>query len=125
MTDEQQVIEAEQRLAAAHLTLNLAVISDLLHEDYVIVQPSGRLETKHDVLASYRSGERHWQHAEVRELDVKIYGTLARVVGIWQAKGTNAGVPFDYRARFISIWVKRAEVWKNISYASAEIKDLR
>lgn len=124
MSDERTVTEAEQRLAAAHLTLDLAAIADLLHDDYVIVQPGGRLETKQDVLSSYASGERHWQEAEVTQLDVKIYGEMARVVGIWRAVGTNAGNPFDYQARFISIWVKQAGAWKNLSYASAERAEL-
>ena len=122
MSDEQIVTLAEQRLAAAHLTLDLATIADLLHEDYIIVQPGGRLETKHDVLNSYASGARHWQQAEVSQLQVKIYGNTARVLGIWRAKGTNNGTPFDYRTRFISIWIKQNDEWKNISYASAEIE---
>ena len=121
MSTEALVMQAEKRLAAAHLTLDLGAIGDLLHDDYVIVQPGGRLETKRDVLASYASGERQWQSAEVEQLDVKIYGATARVVGVWKAKGTNTGVPFDYQARFISIWVQTGDVWKNISYASAEI----
>jgi ketosteroid isomerase-like protein len=121
MTDAEQVIQAEKLLAAAHVTLDLAVIAELLHEDYVIVQPGGRIETKNDVLASYASGVRHWKAARVESLDVKVYGEMARVVGVWKAKGTNAGMPFDYQARFISIWIKVRNEWKNISYASAEI----
>ena len=121
MSGESEVIQAEQRLAAVHVTLDLAAIADLLHDDYVIVQPGGRLETKQDVLASYISGERYWEQADVESLDVKLYGETVRVVGIWKAKGTNAGTPFDYQARFISIWVRSGGRWQNISYASAEI----
>jgi hypothetical protein len=58
MTDAEAVIHAEQRLAAAHLTLDLATIAALLHDEYVIVQPGRRIETKADVPASYASGER-------------------------------------------------------------------
>jgi ketosteroid isomerase-like protein len=122
MTDAELIIDAEQRLAAAHLSLDLATIAALLHEDYVIVQPGGRIETKADVLASYASGERHWDAAAVEGLDVKIYGeNTARVVGVWKARGTNRGEKFDYAARFVSIWVKQAGEWCNLSYASAEI----
>jgi ketosteroid isomerase-like protein len=122
MTDAEAVIHAEQRLAAAHLTLDLATIAALLHDEYVIVQPGGRIETKADVLASYASGERCWDSASVDGLDVKLYGDVARVVGVWRASGSNAGTPFDYQARFVSIWVKQADQWRNLSYASAEIE---
>ena len=121
MSAEALIIQAEKRLADVHLMLNIAVIANLLHEDYIILQPDGSVETKQAVLASYASGERHWEQAEVEQLDVKIYGNTARVVGIWKARGTNAGAPFDYQARFISIWIKAGNEWKNISYSSAEI----
>lgn len=121
MTDAEAVIHAEQRLAAAHLTLDLATIAALLHDDYVIVQPGGRIETKADVLASYAAGDRHWDSAAVERLDVKLYGDVARVVGVWRASGSNAGMTFDYQARFVSIWVKQADRWQNLSYASAEM----
>jgi hypothetical protein len=119
--DAELVASAENRLAAAHLTLDLAVIDALLHDDYVIVQPGGRIETKADVLASYASGARHWDRAQVSQLDVKIYGSVARVVGVWTASGSNAGVRFDYQARFISIWIREAGGWRNLSYSSAEM----
>jgi ketosteroid isomerase-like protein len=123
MTDAELVIYAEQRLAAAHLSLDLATIAALLHDDYVIVQPGGRVERKTDVLASYASGERHWDAAAVEGLDVKIYGeNVARVLGVWRASGTNRGEKFDYQAGFVSIWVKEAGEWQNLSYASASIE---
>ena len=37
--DKQQIKEAERKLAAAHVTLDLDIIASLLHPDYVIVQP--------------------------------------------------------------------------------------
>jgi ketosteroid isomerase-like protein len=119
--DIERIIQAEKTLAQTHLTLDIETISSLLHEDYVIVQPGGKIETKADVLASYKTGNRHWDMAQVDQLDVKVYGTMGRVLGVWRAAGINNGQPFDYQARFISIWIKEDGVWKNISYSSAEM----
>jgi ketosteroid isomerase-like protein len=85
------------------------------------LQPGGRMETKAEVMESYKNGNRHWDKAEVDDLDVKFFGQVARVAGSWKAAGTNDGKPFDYQARFISIWVKGNTGWKNISYASSEV----
>lgn len=98
-------------------------MDDLLHPDYAIIQPGGKVETKKDVLDSYKSGERHWRKAFVDEIDVQIYGNMARVLGIWNAEGANRGSPFHYKARFVSVWVKVNDSWKNIAYASAAIGD--
>jgi ketosteroid isomerase-like protein len=110
----------EERLAAAHLDLDLTIIARLLHDDYLIMQPDGSTETKQEVLASYASGERHWGAAKVSDLDVSVYGKMARVVGVWSAQGTNRGQPFDYRARFVSIWIDEGQGWQNITYFSVE-----
>lgn len=117
----QLIINAEQELAKAHLTMDLTTMDILLHKDYIIAQPGGRIETKEDVLESYKTGSRHWDKAQTDELEVKLYGDMARVLGFWKAAGANNGIPFDYQARFISIWIKENGSWKNISYASSII----
>jgi hypothetical protein len=121
MTDVELIKTAEHTLAAAHLTLDLESIDRLLHPDYVILQPGGKLETKADVLASYRSGERRWDTAVVDQLDIQLYENTARVIGRWQATGQNGRTPFDYAARFLSIWVRENGRWQNIAYQSTEL----
>lgn len=125
MMDEQQaqvaaVIEAEQRLAAAHLILDLATIDRMLHPDYVLIQPGGRQETKAQTLASLQRDNRHWEVAASDELDVRLYGDTAVVTGRWRGRGQNGEVAFDYRARFLSIWVREAGEWRNVAYMATE-----
>lgn len=117
------VAGAERRLAAAHLSLDLATIDGLLHPGYVIVQPGGRIETKADVLASYRAGGRHWDTAEVDQLDVRLHGDTAIVTGRWRASGENEGEPFNYAARFLSVWLKVNGRWRNIAYQATELDE--
>ena len=121
MKDIAQIIDAEERLARAHLTLDLNEIDSLLHSDYVIIQPNGVIENKDEVLTSYHSGSRKWEAASVSQLSVQLFGDMARVIGIWSASGMNDGQAFDYQARFISIWLKENNGWKNIVYSSAEL----
>lgn len=118
---EMAVIAAERELADAHLRLDLAAFDRLLHPDYVIIQPGGRLEDKAATLASLRSGERRWEKAHSDALDVRVYGHTAVVIGRWQGKGVNAGAPFDYTARFLSIWVNEGDGWRNVAAQSTAI----
>lgn len=119
--DRQAIAAAERALAAAHLTLDLDVIDRLLHPDYVIVQPGGAVETKSDVLASYRTGTRHWDKASVDDFDIRLYRDAGVVVGRWQATGRNGSVAFDYSARFVSVWVRIDDRWQNVTYQATEI----
>jgi ketosteroid isomerase-like protein len=120
--DIEAVRSAEQELAAAHVRLDLDLINRLLHPDYVIVQPGGRVEHKAQVLESYRSGARHWDSAASDEMDVRIYADTAIVVGRWRAQGRNGDFHFDYAARFLSVWIRENGRWLNLTSQSTEIE---
>ena len=120
-TDRRRVRAAEQQLASAHASHDLRRIATLLHDDYLILQSNGTVETKADVLASYADDDRHWDLAEVTDLSVVVHGMVAQVIGVWHATGSNDGVAFDYRARFLSVWLKEDDEWRNIAYSSAEL----
>jgi ketosteroid isomerase-like protein len=121
VTGEEQIAANEQAIAAAHLTLDLAVIERLYHPDFVIAQPDGTTESKAEVLASYRLGERQWDFAQVDQLDVRVSGDTGVAVGRWRARGKNRGRHFDYAARFLSVWTLTADGWQNLAYQSVEI----
>jgi hypothetical protein len=48
------------------------------------VQKSGKVETKRDVIDSCKTGLRYWDRPEVVDLEVKVYGDMARVIGLWK-----------------------------------------
>jgi hypothetical protein len=119
--DVQAVAQAERDLAEAHLKLDLITIDQLFHSDYTIIQPGGKVESKDEVLASYRTGTRRWDSAKADELDVRIYGNTGVVVGRWTASGQNGSERFDYSARFLSTWIKQDGRWQNVTSQSTEI----
>lgn len=115
------VIAAERELAAAHPTLDRAVLDRLLHRDYVIIQPDGSIETKAEIIESFATGDRRWDMAAVDQLDLRLYAGAAVVVGRWRAAGRNGDVRFDYAARFLSLWMNEDGRWQNVAYQSTEI----
>jgi ketosteroid isomerase-like protein len=56
-----------------------------------------------------------------REHHIRIYGDTAIAIGLWRAKGVNKGKPFDYSARYTSVWVKEGNRLRMISDQSTEI----
>lgn len=118
--DRRVIADAERALAAAHIALDLDTLDRLLHPDYINLQPDGGSETKAQVLASFQTGARHWDMAEVDQLDIRVFGNCAVVVGRWRAAGRNGAVHFDYAARFLSIWVNDEGRWRNVAYQATE-----
>lgn len=121
MNDKTAILAAEQAWLDAHLRMDIPRIESLMHRDYFRVQPDGSLWDKARTLASYQSGQREWFDARVDQLDVRIYGNTAVVVGRWQARGVNHGEHFDYAARYVSVWVLEDGTWQMVSDQSTEI----
>ena len=116
-----QVLRAEREWLEAHLRLDTATLDRLMSPDYLQVDAAGRCVGKDQVLASLRSGERGWDEARSDEHHVRVYGDTAVVVGRWQARGTNAGEPFDYSARYVAVWVSHGGKWRMVSDQSTTI----
>jgi ketosteroid isomerase-like protein len=117
----QQVIQAERAWLQAHLQLDTALLDNLMADEYTQVNSHGALVSKQEVLASFLSGTREWDWAGSDEYRVQIYGEVAVVYGRWRAKGVNGGHPFDYAARYVSVWVYRDNRWQMVSDQATEI----
>jgi ketosteroid isomerase-like protein len=101
-----EVLEAEAQWTRAHLEGDVEAIDHLMHRDYTIISPGGRVVARGEAPSSYVGGGRRWDFAESDQHTVKIYGETAVVTGRWRARGMNNGEPFDYSARYTSLWVK-------------------
>ena len=115
------VFAVEERWVEAHRTLDLQAIEAILSNEFRQIQSDGTVIGKRELLASYRSGTRHWEVARSDELELSIQGETAWLIGIWHAKGSNAGEAFDYRARFLAIYQMEAGDWKLAADVSTPI----
>lgn len=107
-----RVLAVEERWVAAHRPLDLESIEAILSDDFRQIHPDGSVIGKEELLASYRSGLRHWEIARSDELEVHIHGEIAWLIGRWRGKGENNRVAFDYQARFLAIYSLEAGEWK-------------
>ena len=122
MNAEEKVLQAEREWLEAHLAGDVAALGRLMHADHIQIRPDGSMWDKQRVLASFEGGGRHWDRAEADELQVKVYGETALVVGRWRAEGVNQGEAFDYAARYVSVWVLEEGNWLMVSDNATEIK---
>ena len=113
-----EVLDAEREWLQAHRRLDVSALDGLMAPDYAQIDADGRVVGREEVLASFRSGERHWEEAHSDEHRVRLYGDqgdVALVVGRCRARGTSAGRPFDYAARYVAVWVRRDGAWRMVS----------
>ena len=118
----EQVLRAGREWLLAHLNCDVAALGLLMADEYAQVTDEGKVVRKTEVIASFESSARHWDEAQSDELQVRVYGEAAVVVGRWQARGVNARQVFDYAARYVSVWVWRDDRWQMVSDQSTEIR---
>lgn len=118
-----EIMAAEGAWVQAHLDLDLVTLDRIMADEYLAVGSNGELIDKQQTLASYGSGLRHWEVAEGSDYVVYVYDQTAVLIGRWKGVGTNSGEPFDYLARFVSVYVKRDGRWQMVSAQSTTIED--
>ena len=121
MDSIEELLAIEHEWAAAHRNGDFATMERLMADDFVKVLPDGSLANKAEVLASLRDQHRSWYFAAGDEYDVRILGDAAVVIGRWRGRGSNNGQPFDYSARFSSIYVRRDGRWLMLTEQSTTI----
>ncbi|HXQ33165.1 MAG TPA: nuclear transport factor 2 family protein, partial [Anaerolineales bacterium] len=107
MDPAQEVLAVEHAWTEAHLRGDVQTLEAIMAFDYVKIKSDGSLSDKKTTFAAYQPDRRAWDVARGDEYDVRVYGETAVVIGRWTARGHNDGQPFDYAARFLSIYVRR------------------
>lgn len=121
MDEIDTVLAAERAWTEAHRRGDVETIARLMAEDYCKIESDGSVRDRRQALASYTPETRYWEKAQGDEYVVRVYGDTALVIGRWTARGMRDGVPFDYAARFLSVYVKREGEWKMVAEQSTEI----
>jgi ketosteroid isomerase-like protein len=111
----EEVIATERRWVQAHRDLDLDALDAIMSDDYRQIRSDGSVIGKSEALASYASLTRRWELAESDEYDLQVHHNVAVLIGRWTGRGENAGELFDYRARFMAIYVRTPDGWKLIA----------
>jgi hypothetical protein len=91
-----------------------AELERLLADDYALLNSSGEIESKAQLIADYTAPGYRLEPFVVREPIEKVWTNGAVMGGIATLTGTDDGKPFAATLRFSDIWAKRGGVWQVI-----------
>mgnify|MGYP000459011554 FL=1 len=118
---EAQTLQAERDFLLAHMNCDVVALGRLMADEAAQINSVGRVVSKAKVIASFDSGERHWDEAHSNEFRVRVYGETAVVIGRWQAHGISTGQAFEYSPRYLSVWIWRDGRWQMTVDQSTDI----
>ena len=118
---QQAVRQAERDRRDAMLRGDAQALGGLLAEDYVGTGARGRVRTKAEVVAQYRSGAVKYESINDEDVKTRIYGSAALVTGRTRSKGKEEGKSFGGEHRFTRVWVERQGRWQLVAWHSSRV----
>jgi hypothetical protein len=99
---------------AAQIKGDGAELRRLLADDYTLLNSSGAIESKAQLIADYTAPGYKLDPFVVREPIEKVWAKGAVMGGIATLRGMDGGKQFEVTLRFADIWAKRHGVWQVI-----------
>jgi hypothetical protein len=98
----------------AQIDGNRAELERWLADDYLLLNSSGRTETKAQLIADYTAPGFDLEPFTVEQPIEKVWNGGAVMGGIATLRGTDAGKRYEIRLRFADVWAKRNGRWQVI-----------
>lgn len=86
----------------------------LVADDYVLINSSGKVQNKADLIAEYLDPGYKLEPFTILEPVEKVWNDGAVMGGLVHLKGMSGGKPFTLSLRFADIWAKRNGKWQVI-----------
>ena len=102
--DEIKKLEEERNGAIVHG--DAAALDRLSSADYTVINEWGQMLTKAQILDGFKSGALKFESREQSDLNIRVYGNTAVVIGRATQKGTQNGKSMSASIRFSRVCVK-------------------
>ena len=106
--------KAVQDYDEAQIHGNKAELQRLVADDYTLVNSSGRIQSKAELIADYTAPGYKIEPFEIQQPVEKVWSDGAVMGGVVDLRGTEGGKPFAVKLRFADIWAKRNGKWQVI-----------
>jgi hypothetical protein len=91
-----------------------AELRRLVADEYVLVNSSGYVQNKSELIADYLAPGYKLEPFKVMQPVEKVWSDGAVMGGLVNLKGTSEGKPFAMLLRFADVWAKRKGKWQVI-----------
>ena len=120
-SDQETLIELEQKWDAAFHNHDPKFIETLLADDFVVTYGDGARGDKATELRLATDFNQQVDSTRLDEFMVKVYGNTAVVWFTQQLVGPVKGKPVAVTYRYVDVWVNRDGVWKCVASQSTRV----
>jgi ketosteroid isomerase-like protein len=118
---EAAVLKFEQDWADTWLKGDLAAMERMLADDFVEIDPAGKVNKKAEHIEQFKSGKLKFQSLVLSNMRVRFYGDVAVVNGNAEDKATLDGKDISGKYSFTDVLVRHRGEWKAVSTQATQI----
>jgi ketosteroid isomerase-like protein len=113
--DQQALKEIQHQWADARLKRDSSFPTQIEADNFTVVWPDGQIINKQDDVKSYEADGAVFSEFKITDLDVRLYGETAIVVGQGSIKGHTPTKDLSGRYVWTDTFVKRNAEWKAVA----------
>jgi ketosteroid isomerase-like protein len=119
--EQARILTLENAWNQAVQQKDASALKMLLAPDLIYVEYDGTLMDKAQYLVSVESPTLEPVRIVNESMNVRLYGAVAVVNGVWRENGTKNGKPCLFREHFIDTWIRRGDNWVCVASESTLI----
>jgi len=121
--DEGKLLALDEEVGEALVRRDLEALDRLLADDYRFTSPAGVVTTKAERVGAIRSGELVYKSTVHRDVEVRLHGRVAIVLGRADSTVVAAGRETSGAYRYLSVWVRDRGSWRAVATQSTRITE--
>ena len=119
--DRAELKKMEEQMTELLAKNDIDALLPLLSTDWKLVLADGNMMTRTQLSDLIKSGKLRFSADRVDEMDVRLYGDAAVIIGITSSRGAWEGSEFSGRDRFTDIFVRKDGKWICVSSHSSDL----
>lgn len=112
---ERELVKINKGYDKALVSGDIAALEVIFGDEFIYTSTSGEVVSKQQQLELFRTGALKIESGVSDQVQVRLYGNLALVLGRFIAKGQFQGDAFESTERYTSVWLKRSGRWQLIA----------
>jgi ketosteroid isomerase-like protein len=105
----------EQKWADSYRQRQVAILSSLLADDFVITVEDGSTYGKLGYISHTAAPSTRVDVADFSDLKVRVHGNIAVITGSYHERGESGGAAYDFHDRFTDVWMNIDGKWQVIA----------
>ncbi|MDR3406626.1 MAG: nuclear transport factor 2 family protein [Chthoniobacter sp.] len=123
--DKAQLRDIEKRSAASLVSGDFQALGSIFAEEWILVGPDGQVVSRENIFKQLTSGDLKFSSYEMGEMEIRVFGDTAIVVGHGHPHGEFKGEKFEENEVFSDTFIRVGGQWRCILSHSSEVGEAK